>query len=249
MAQIENSNTVAVMNGKDIEVPDIYELSKNRDNATLTDEQYIRLSEYAATEVRRLCSNLSLWTPYNTKDGYEIFERKSDLPEASENMLLLITTLPCSMEKLEKLVSPWLEYRAQWDKMLESAEVITTWPEQEIFFVRHLIKKLYTISARESLDIVKVSRRENEVVFGSTGGTHANYPPCKGFVRTHQYLGGYVMRPDDSDPGHTKFYMLFHADLNIGGPRFLANMLAKFKPTLMMQKMDNLKEAITQFDI
>jgi len=164
-------------------------------------------------------------------------------------MLLLITDLPCAMEKIEKLVTPWLEYRAQWDQMLEKTELITSWPDKEVFLVRRFVKKQLILSARESIDVVKVVRSENEIIFGSTGTVHPDYPPTKGYVRTHQFLGGYVLRPSDSNPGHTKFHMLFHADLNLPVPRFIGNVVAKFKPDLMVKKTDNLKEAIQKFDI
>lgn len=97
--------------------------------------------------------------------------------------------------------------------------------------------------------VFKVARRPNEVVFGSTGATHSDFPTAKGYVRTHQYLGGYVLRPCDSNPSHTKFHMLFHADLNLSGPKLLSCMVAKFKPRLMCQKIDNLKKAVDIFDI
>jgi len=38
------------------------------------------------------------------------------------------------MAKVEKLVTPWLEYRTQWDDMLEKAELITSWPEKEVSY-------------------------------------------------------------------------------------------------------------------
>jgi len=225
------------------------DLSKNKWDDSLTDEDYIRLGEHAAHEVQRYVSDLSLWENISSKNGIEILERKSDLPGAAESMLLLITDLPCSMEKVEKLVTPWLEYRTQWDDMLEKAELITSWPEKEVFLLRHLIRKQYILSARESIDVVKVMRRENELVFGSTGASHVDYPPAKGYVRTHQFLGGYVLRPSDAKHGHIKFHMLFHADLNLPVPRFIGNVLVKFKPDLMVKKTENLKGAIQKFDI
>jgi len=215
----------------------------------LTDEDYIRLAEHAASEVRRYVSDLSLWDKLSSKGGIEILERKSDLTEASETMLLLITDLPCTVEKVEKLVAPWLEYRIKWDQMLEKVEIIASWPDKEVYLARHLIKKQHILSARESIDVVKVERGKDEIIFGSTGTSHPDYPPIKGYVRTHQFLGGYVLRPSDSKPGHTKFHMLFHADLNLPVPRFIGNLLAKFKPDLMVKKTESLKEAIQKFDI
>jgi len=215
----------------------------------LADEDYIRLGEHAASEVHRYVADLSSWSNMSSKNGIEIFERKSELPEASENMLLLITDLPCTMEKVEKLVVPWLEYRVQWDQMLEKVEIIASWPDKEAYLTRHLIKKQSILSPRESIDVVKVVRRENEIIIGSTGTSHADYLPAKGYVRTHQFLGGYLLRPSDSKPGHTKFHMLFHADLNLPVPRFIGNVLAKFKPDLMVKKTESLKEAIQKFDI
>jgi len=229
-------------------VLDSMQVVRDRGNVTLSNEEYADLAELAADEVRRLCLDLSLWNVYSSKDGTEIFERKNSLSHAKESMLLLVTTLPCTMEKLEKLLTPWLEYRLKWDDMLEDAQVIESWPEKEIYFVRHLVKKMFPMSARDSLDLVKVARGDNEVVFGSTGAVHGKYPPTKAYVRTHQYVGGYMLRPSDSDPAHTKFSMLFHADLNLSGPRLLTNLAGKFKPKFMLQKIENLKAAIAKFD-
>lgn len=55
---------------------------------------------------------------------------------------------------------------------------------------------------------MKVQRSGNEIIIGSTGTTHPDYLPIKDYVRTHQTLGGYLMRPSDEKPGHTKFHML-----------------------------------------
>uniref|UniRef100_A0A915E7E0 START domain-containing protein n=1 Tax=Ditylenchus dipsaci TaxID=166011 RepID=A0A915E7E0_9BILA len=122
--------------------------------------------------------------------------------------------------------------------------------DKEVYMVRHLVKKNFPMSARESLDLVKVVRYTGgEVVFGSTGAVHKDYPPTKAYVRTHQHVGGYKLLPDESNPAHTKFYMLFHADLNLPGPRLLSSIAGKFKPKFMLQKIDNLQAAIAKFDI
>jgi hypothetical protein len=41
--------------------------------------------------------------------------------------------------------------------------------------------------------------------------------------------------------------MLFHADLNLPGPKFMGNLASKFKPKFMVQKIENLKEGIRKF--
>lgn len=56
--------------------------------------------------------------------------------------------------------------------------------------------------------MVKVVRSADEIIIASTGTTHGDYPAIKDYVRTHQCLGGYLMRPSDEKPGHTKFHML-----------------------------------------
>jgi len=216
---------------------------------TLTDEEYIRLGELAVAEVRRYIADLSSWSSVSSKNGNEMFERKSDKPGTVENMLLLITDLPCLMEKVEKMMVPWEPYRVQWDQMLEKVEIVKQWKDQEAYLTRHLIEKQSILSPRESIDVVKVQRSGNEIIVGSTGTTHGDYPHIKDYVRTHQTLGGYLMRPSDMKPGHTKFHMLFHADLNLPVPRFLGNLIAKFKPDLMVKKTESLKEAIQKFDI
>jgi len=241
---VKNTSTVAPL-----ELANSLELCKTRGHITLTDEEYARLAETSAEEVRQLCSNLSQWNLHSTNNGIEIFERKSTLKNEAENMLLLVVTLPCSMQKLEKLLTPWDVYRHEWDAMLEKAELINSWPEKEIFLVRHLVRKMFPMSARESIDIVKITRQPDEVIFGCCSTTHAKFPPNKAYVRTHQYLGGYVFRPCDSNPDHTKFHMLFHADLNLPGPKLVSNLASKFKPKFMIQKVDNLKLGIQKFDI
>ncbi|KAI1728275.1 START domain-containing protein [Ditylenchus destructor] len=230
-------------------VLDSLSVLKLHGHTTRTDDEYEKLGVMAAEEVRRLCSNLSLWHPHSNHNGIEMFERKADLPYDTENMLLLIVTLPCTMEKLEALLSPWREYRQQWDNMLERADVIESWPEKELYLVHHLVKKMFPISARDTVDIAKVMRRTDEVTYGMTSVAHASCPPGKSHVRTHAYLGGYVLRPDDNNPNHTKFHMLFHADLNLPGPKLISNVAAKFKPKFMIQKIDNLKAGIKKFDI
>lgn len=93
---------------------------------------------------------------------------------------MLTTTLPvgfiwvkikeifqADMKTLEMLVSPWKEYRLKWDEMLENVEIIRVFSDEVIFsrfefiffqvyLIRHLVKKRLTLSARESIDVVKV---------------------------------------------------------------------------------------------
>lgn len=58
-----------------------------------------------------------------------------------------------------------------------------------------------------------------------------------------------MLQPCESNSSYTKFHMLFHADLNLSGPKILTNMITKLKPRLMCQKLENLKKAINIFDI
>lgn len=41
-------------------------------NQTFTDDDYIKLSNNAVDEVRRLCSNLSLWNICMSKNGIDV---------------------------------------------------------------------------------------------------------------------------------------------------------------------------------
>ncbi|KAI1714584.1 START domain-containing protein [Ditylenchus destructor] len=222
-------------------VLDSLEIVKSRGIVTLKDEEYFELGSAAAAEVRRLCSDLSLWKVHSNSNGVSIFDRKSELSHATEKMLLAIVDLPCTMQKLEKLVSPWDEYRVQWDSMLEGIDIV--------YLVRHMVKRVLPMSARDSIDVVKVLRSENEIVFGSTSTVHGNYPPSNQYVRSHQHIGGYMLRPSDSDPDQTKFHMVFHADLNLSGGFVASKLVGMFKPNMMLKKMDNLRGAIQNFEI
>lgn len=54
-------------------VPDILSLSRVKKPCTLSDEQYHILADYAAKEVKRLCTDLSLWVVHSkSKDGIEV---------------------------------------------------------------------------------------------------------------------------------------------------------------------------------
>ncbi|KAI1733233.1 START domain-containing protein [Ditylenchus destructor] len=230
-------------------VLDSLEIVKSRGIVTLKDEEYFDLGNSAAAEVRRLCSDLSLWKVHSTSNGVSIFDRKSELSHATEKMHMAIVDLPCAMPKLEKLVSPWDQYRVQWDSMLAGIEIVASWPDKEVYLVHHMVKRVLTMSARDSIDVVKVLRSENEVVFGTTSTVHASHPPNNQYVRSHQHIGGYMLRPGDSDPNHTKFHMVFHADLNLSGG-FVANkFVGMFKPNMMLKKMDDLRGAIQNFEI
>jgi len=231
------------------ETPDMFSLSRAKEHVTLPDQQYIKLATYAACEVRRLSSNLSLWNEYSSKDGVEIFERKSDLPFENDSMFMLVTSLPCSQYKLEKLVSPWLTYRLQWDAMLVGAETVAKWSDEEVYLVRHLVAKITPLSARDSVDSIKIMRNNDELTFGATSAIHGDYPPSKQYVRSHQYLAGYFMRPCDTHKNHTKFHMIIHTDVNLPGPRFISTLTSKFKPRIMAKKIENLRDAIYKFDI
>jgi len=156
-------------------------------------------------------------------------------------MLMLQTTIDASPEKLYELLAPWKEHRLKWDDMLEDISIITSLPE-EAYVIRHLVRKRITLSPRESIDVVKVLRKEGgTIVFGATGTTHAAYPPTKGYVRTHQYIGGFVLKPIDDN--NTAVTLVFHADLNLPGPKLFSSFADKFKPKLMIENIRNLREA------
>lgn len=45
------------------------------------------------------------------------------------------------MQKIEKLISPWNEYRLKWDLMLENVEIIQKWSEEEVFKLNFFYKQ------------------------------------------------------------------------------------------------------------
>ncbi|KAH7709788.1 START domain protein [Aphelenchoides avenae] len=213
-------------------------------HVTLKTEEYCAVAEHAAEDVYRLGTDLRLWTSVVWEDNEtKIYSRKSDDADAKEAMLMLVTVLPATAKKLEALITLLKPYRLQWDDMLEDAMIIEKMPS-EVYLLRHLVKPRLTLSARESIEIVKVLRKPNGVVaFGSTGTTHAEYPPIKGYVRTQLHLGGYLFEPLE-DGKSTRFSMIFHADLNLPGPRFFSSVADRFKPKLMVEKVNNMRTAI-----
>jgi hypothetical protein len=72
-----------------------------------------------------------------------------------------------------------------------------------------MVKGKFMLAPRESVDVVKILRLEDgSVIYASTGASHPDYPPLKGYVRTHQFIGSYTLKPLDADPTHTQFKML-----------------------------------------
>ncbi|KAH7725323.1 START domain protein [Aphelenchoides avenae] len=202
----------------------------NTKHVTLSTEQYVVLGERAAAEAYRLATNPLEWPTLAYEDSdVKVYSRKSDKnADAKEAMLMLVTTLPGNAATVEALLCPWAKYRLQWDDLLEDLGVIDELPN-DAYLIRHLVKRKLALSPRESIDALKLLRKDNgDVVFGAVGTTHADYPPAKGYVRTHQYLGGYVLQPLDAETA--RFSMIFHADLNLPGPRFLSSMADRFKP-------------------
>jgi hypothetical protein len=213
--------------------------------ATLTESEYCELAENAARDVIQLFEDKQNWTATNYgDDNYAILTRKSDIKDAKEQMLMLETELELSPEKLEIILSPWKEYRLQWDDMLEDATVIASYPN-DIYLVRHIVKKRISLSARESVDIVKVVRTDNRIIFASCGTSHSSYPPSKTYVRTHQYVGGYVI--EKLDDNRSRFTIIFHADLNLPGPKLISSLADRFKPRLMIENVKGLKVGIDKF--
>uniref|UniRef100_A0AC35EX86 START domain-containing protein n=1 Tax=Panagrolaimus sp. PS1159 TaxID=55785 RepID=A0AC35EX86_9BILA len=152
-------------------------------------------------------------------------------------------------EKLEALLAPWKEYRLKWDKTLEYATCITSF-EDDVYLLRHIIKKcttllIFSASARDSVDIVKIVRTPDRIVFGSCGTSHNSYPPSKAYVRTHQYVGGYVI---ERLPNlRSRFTIIFHADLTLPGPKLFASLADRLKARLMIHHSKRLKGGIKKF--
>jgi hypothetical protein len=213
--------------------------------ATLEESEYRELGEKAARDVIELFEDKQNWTL--TTSGDETFViscRKSEIKDAKESMLMLECELDMEHEKLETLLAPWKEYRLQWDDMLEDATCITSFGD-DVYLLRHIVKKRISLSARESIDIVKVVRTPDRIVFGSCGTSHNSYPPSKAYVRTHQYVGGYVI---ERLPNlRSRFTIIFHADLNLPGPKLIASLADRFKPRLMIENVNGLKAGIEKF--
>ena len=213
--------------------------------ATLEESEYCELAEKAARDVIELFEDKQNWTASNLGDEtYTISSRKSEIQDAKESMLMLECELDLEPEKLEKLLAPWKEFRLQWDDMLEDATCITMF-EKDVYLLRHIVKKRISLSARESIDVVKVVRTPDRIVFGSCGTSHSGFPPSKAYVRTHQYVGGYII--ERLPQLRSRFTIIFHADLNLPGPKLIASLADRFKPRLMIENVKGLKAGIEKF--
>uniref|UniRef100_A0A7E4VAX7 START domain-containing protein n=1 Tax=Panagrellus redivivus TaxID=6233 RepID=A0A7E4VAX7_PANRE len=213
-------------------------------SATYADEDYIDLGNKIAKQLD-LLRQPNGWNLTNSGDEHcTIYTRKNGLPEAKENMLLLTTEMPAPLFVVEKLLAPWGNYRLLWDDLLDDIAVLATMPE-ETYIVHHLVKKRITLSVRESVDLVQVHRSHNRVMFASCGTSHGSTPATRNYTRTHQYIGGYIL--DVVSDTSTRVTMIFHADLNLPGPKIMTSLADRFKPKLMLDNARALRSGIKKY--
>lgn len=56
---------------------------------------------------------------------------------------------------IEALLCPWDKYRIQWDDLLEDLSVIEAL-SNDVYLIRHLVRRKLALSPRESIDALKV---------------------------------------------------------------------------------------------
>lgn len=178
-------------------------------------------------------------------NGIKIESRKSDIGDS--DIMMATTELDAPAKKVLAMCLPWLPYRAQWDDLIESIQVIDQLSDS-MYLIQHLTKKKMPLSARESIDVVTCGKENNFYFVSCVGTSHPDFPVRPKYVRTNQYLSGYVIYPEENENQCT-FKVLFHADLNIAGPKLMSNIVEMVKPKMMCDKIKNLKKALVNMPV
>ena len=193
-----------------------------------------------------IIDNDANWKSEKRTDGVEIFSRESS--SLNGKVYKSQVTLDASPELILAMVSPVKPYRLQWDNFLDKCDVITKVAE-DTYLIHHVVKPALKgiVSARDSIDVVSIGKKDNYYYVSAGGVDHMDYPPLPKHVRSFQHPAGYVIFKDDQNANRCKFVMLFHVDLNINQVgNFMINMV---KPTLMIQKVNSLREGLKNIKV
>jgi len=177
--------------------------------------------------------------------GVKIESRKSHVGEC--DIIMSTTEVDAPARRVLAMCLPWLPYRGRWDELVDSTQIIDQL-SPSVYVMQTLTKKRIPLSARESIDVITVGKEENFIYVSSVGTTHPDFPVCTKYVRTHQHLGGYVIYPEENENQCT-FKMLFHADLNIAGPKLMSSIVDMVKPKVMTEKIRQLKKALLTMQV
>lgn len=171
----------------------------------------------------------------------KVYTKKSDVVECPEDIVKATVTLAnVNTAQVLALCLPWFPYRTQWDDVLVEAKIIEDIsPSTKL--INHICKKKMPLSARDSLDVVSVQCRNEEIFIASRSVTHNDVPEVKERVRTITHLGGYVIKPIEG--GKVEFEMYFHADLKISGITLIKSIVESIKPKFMVDLCKALRKA------
>uniref|UniRef100_A0A914V3C1 START domain-containing protein n=1 Tax=Plectus sambesii TaxID=2011161 RepID=A0A914V3C1_9BILA len=213
-----------------------------------TRAEYESIGKAASQELIDIIRDIGGWHLEKAaadNNGIKVETRKSTVGES--DIIMTTCELDAPAKRVLAMVLPWLPYRLQFDDLLESTQVIDQVSES-MYLVQHVTKKKMPLSARESIDVVTLGKEDDFYYVSSAGTSHPDFPIRPKYVRTHQYLGGYVIYPEENENQCT-FKMFIHADLNIAGPKLMNNIVQMVKPKFMADKIKALKKALVNIPI
>jgi len=184
----------------------------------------------------------SQWKYVKEKCGVKVYQRPStELPNTS--MWKCEINFETPPERVFRYVNPLLQYRPQWDSLLERLEVEKDLG-QNSYIIRHMVKSQLKglMSPRDSIDLVQMGETDRLYYLVASGIEHSDFPIDPRYVRVVQQPSGYVIFKLPNQPNRCRFAMIFHADLNMHqwGVK-LADMLM---PRLMVDKINGLRKAL-----
>jgi len=186
------------------------------------------------------------WKLAKEVDGIRAYAKPS--PDTKGNMYKVETILNAPPTKVLAAVDPTKSYRIQWDEFLGELKVEAKLTEN-VYLIYHGTKAMLggMVSARDSLDVVTIDKKDDFYFVAAGTVDHINYPPRAHSVRIQQFSCGYVISPVDGEPGKTRFVMVMNTDMKMN------NLTAFFsepvKPRLLVEKVKNLRRGLDLLDI
>jgi len=214
--------------------------------ADMSNEDYIAKAEQVSNALVQSVVEAQDWKQTKDADGVQVYSKPS--PDTKGNMYKVETILNAPSEKALAAVNPTQGYRIQWDEFLAELKVEAKLTEN-VFLIYHGTKAMLggIVSARDSLDVVTIGKKDGYYFISAGTVDHPSYPPRDHSVRIQQYSCGYVIFPVDGAPDKCRFVMVMNTDMKMN--TIVSFMAEPVKPRLLLEKVKNLRHGLDTLDI
>ncbi|XP_060092440.1 stAR-related lipid transfer protein 6 [Heteronotia binoei] len=150
-----------------------------------------------------------------------------------------------TIEQLPEKVFPFIylpEYRAKWDKSLQSYKVVDTIDQDTAIY--HSITHSYgfgLVPPRDFVYMVHIKKYNGILTTNSTSVNHPKCPPCQSYIRGQAYPSGFACSPSPENPQHCKMVAVIQVDL---GGKLLPSVIQSVMPTSLVNLITDIRAGI-----